>query len=76
MSKTAYGMKRPKSVPSPTGRPSPKSEDVKKMEAGDYSGGVRPKAPEQVAQGRKKVKDSLIKRLKGRSGDYLRDIGQ
>jgi len=46
------------------------------MEAGDYSGGARPKAPEQVAQGRKKVKESLIKRLKGRSGAYLRDIGQ
>jgi hypothetical protein len=76
MSKTAYGMKKPKSVPSPTGRPSPKSEDVKKMEAGDYSGGARPKSPEQVAQGRKEVKKSLIKKLKHRSSDYLRDIRQ
>ena len=76
MSKNAYGMKKPKAVPSPTGRPSPKSSGVKKMEAGDFSGGARPKSPAQVAQGRKEVKRSLLKKLKHRTGDYLRDIGQ
>ena len=65
-----------KSVPSPTGRPSPKSSGVKKMEAGDYSGGARPKSPAQVEQDRKAVKKSLLKKLKHKSGDYLRDIGQ
>lgn len=76
MSKTAYGMKKPKSVPSPTGRPSQKSSGVKKMEAGDYSGGERPKSPAQVAQGRQAVKHSLIRKLKHKSGRYLREHGE
>jgi len=76
MSKTAYGMKKPKSVPSPTGRPSPKSEGVRKMEAGDYSGGARPKSPAQVEQDRASVKKSLIKKLKYKTGNYLRDMGE
>lgn len=76
MSKTPYGMKRPKSVPSPTGRPSEKSEGMKKFEAGDYSGGTRPKSPTQVAQGRNAVKESLIKKLKHKSGRYLREMGE
>jgi hypothetical protein len=46
------------------------------MEAGDYSGGERPKSPTQVAQGRKAVKNSLIKKLKYKSGAYLRDMGE
>jgi hypothetical protein len=46
------------------------------MEAGDFSGGARPKSPTQVAQGRKEVKKSLLKKLKHRSGDYLRGMGE
>jgi len=74
-----YGMKIPKSVPSPTGKPSPKSSGVKKMEAGDYSGGERPpkqKTPEELEAERKKkaLKDSggkmRVEEALWRSGVY------
>ncbi len=41
--KETFGVRKPKSVKSPTGRPSKKSSGVKKMEKGDFSGGARPK---------------------------------
>lgn len=43
MPKAKFGVKIPKKVKSPTGRPSKKSSGVKKMEKGDFSGGARPK---------------------------------
>jgi len=63
-----------KSVPSPTGRPSPKSSGVKKMEAGDYSGGSRPGSMKSAAQLEKERKARALKRAGGTGDVYRRKI--
>jgi len=57
--KTKFGVKIPKSVPSPTGRPSKKSSGVKKMEKGDLSGGARPKKKKAVKKKSKRPTSNM-----------------
>ena len=66
--KETFGVRKPRSVKSPTGRPSKKSSGVLKMERGDFSGGARPKK-------KKKVKRDDRKGINMRIEDALRRSG-
>jgi len=67
--KTPFGMRKTKSVKSPTGKPSKKSSAAKKAERGDYSGGKRP--PKKKIKRKPKVQKGTIPKLE----QALRDAG-
>ncbi len=66
--KTKFGVRIPKKVKSPTGRPSKKSSGVKKMEKGDFSGGPSVKKKAKKKKGFQKGTIPKIERALRKAG--------